>query len=273
MAGITSAEVGTAARPAPAAAPAAAAPAAPSAPRLAAVGISKRYGERKALDGVTLELAAGQWTALLGPNGAGKTTLFALLSGLFAADAGRVSIAGQSLERTPARALRELGVVFQQSALDLDLSVLHNLRLHAALHGLPRACASARIEAALGRFGLLADRHRAARELSGGNRRKVELARALLHRPAVLLMDEPTVGLDPRSREELLVAVREDVCERASAVLWATHLVDEAERADRVLVLHRGRLLADGTPGEVRAALGAVTLEEAFLRATREPQR
>jgi ABC-2 type transport system ATP-binding protein len=241
------------------------------APGLHAAGLVKRYGQREALAGVGLDLARGQWAALLGPNGAGKTTLFALLSGLFAADAGEVHIAGCSLRATPARALRELGVVFQQSALDLDLSVQHNLALHAALHGLPGPLARERIDAALERFGLGAERRRPARELSGGNRRKVELARALLHRPAVLLMDEPTVGLDPRSREDLLQAVRRDVRERGTSVLWATHLVDEAERADRVLVLHQGRLLADGSPHEVCAALGGGTqasLEQAFLRAT-----
>ena len=239
-----------------------------AAPRLAARGVVKRYGARPALDGVSLELHAGQWVALLGPNGAGKSTLFSVLTGLFAADAGEVEIGGHSLRRTPARALREMGVVFQQSALDLDLSVSRNLRFHADLQGLPRALAELRIGQELERFGLAAERERATRELSGGNRRKVELARALLHEPALLLMDEPTVGLDPRSRQDLIAAVQADVRQRGSAVLWATHLVGEAERADRVLVLHQGHLLADGTPGEVCARLGGGTLEQAFLRAT-----
>ena len=106
------------------------------------------------------------------------------------------------------------------------------------------------------------------RELSGGNRRKVELVRALLHRPAVLLMDEPTVGLDPKSRRDLMAAVRADVSARQTSVLWATHLVEEAEAADRVVVLHKGRLLADGTPANVPEQLGGTGLEEAFIRAT-----
>jgi len=235
---------------------------------LEAGALVKRYGARLALDHVSLALRAGQWAALLGPNGAGKSTLFALLTGLFAADEGRIVIGGHDLRTAAPRALRELGVVYQQPALDLDLSVERNLRFHAALHGLPRALADTRIDAALGTHGLAADRRRAVRELSGGNRRRVELARALLHTPPVLLMDEPTVGLDPRSRADLLRAIADDTRERGSAVLWATHLVEEAERADRVLVLHQGRLLADGAPAAVAAALGGGTLEEAFLRAT-----
>lgn len=241
---------------------------APQAAPLRAAALLKRYGARLALDRVSLTLHAGEWVALLGPNGAGKSTLFSLLTGLFAADEGEIVIGGHDLKQSPARALRDIGVVFQQQALDLDLSVQLNLRFHAALHGLLGTLAKARIDAALAAHGLGADRHRAVRELSGGNRRKVELARAMLHAPRVLLMDEPTAGLDPRSRHELLQAVEADVRERGSAVLWATHLVEEAALAQRVLVLHQGRLLADGPPAAVAAELGGGTLEQAFLRAT-----
>ena len=236
--------------------------------RLDVAGLVKRYGEREALAGVSLALLPGEFVALLGPNGAGKSTLFQVLTGLFAADEGQVRVAGRSLRDSPAAALRHLGVVFQQMSLDLDLSVERNLRFHAALHGLPRRLADLRIAEGCAAFGLQADLQRPVRELSGGNRRKVELARALLHRPDVLLMDEPTVGLDPKSRRELLAAIRRDVADRGSAVLWATHLVEEAEAADRVLVLHKGRLLADGPPAAVAEALGGGSLEEAFLRAT-----
>ena len=235
-------------------------------------GLVKRYGARPALNGIDFELPAACFAALLGPNGAGKTTLFQILTGLFAADAGDVRVGGESLRASPTQVLARIGVVFQQSALDLDLSVVHNLRLHADLHGLPRAVARERIDAALKSFGLAADAARAARELSGGNRRKVELARALLHRPALLLMDEPTVGLDPRSRRDLLAAIRADVASRGTSVLWATHLVEEAEAADRVLVLHKGKLLADGAPAEVCTRLGGATLEAAFLHATTTPE-
>jgi ABC-2 type transport system ATP-binding protein len=157
-------------------------------------------------------------------------------------------------------------------SLDLDLTVRANLRFHADLHGLPRASAQARIAQACEAAGLSADLERSVRELSGGNRRKVELVRALLHQPAIVLMDEPTVGLDPKSRRDLIASVRADIAARGTTVLWATHLVEEATQADRVLVLHRGRLLADGTPAEVTAALGGGTLEEAFIHATQTKQ-
>lgn len=237
-------------------------------PMLRLDGLIKRYGDRTALAGLTLALPAGQFVALLGPNGAGKSTLFQVLTGLFVADAGEVEVAGQSLRHSAVRALRDIGVVFQQMSLDLDLSVERNLRFHADLHGLPRAVATERIRSGCVALGIDQDLARPVRELSGGNRRKVELVRALLHRPKVVLMDEPTVGLDPKSRRDLMTAIRADVAERQSTVLWATHLVEEAEAADRVVVLQQGRLLADGTPADVTATLGGGGLEEAFIRAT-----
>ena len=237
-------------------------------PRLQIQSLTKRYGDRAALDGLSLCLPAGTLAVLLGPNGAGKSTLFQVLTGLFAADAGDVRVDGHSLRSDAVAALRQIGVVFQQMSLDLDLSVQRNLRFHADLHGLPRAVARQRIDEGCAGAGLTADMQRPVRELSGGNRRKVELVRALLHRPGLLLLDEPTVGLDPKSRRDLRVTVQADVRARASSVLWATHLVEEAETADRVLVLHKGKLLADGTPADVALALGGGPLEAAFLRAT-----
>ena len=234
-------------------------------------GVSKSYGARPALKGVDLEVRAGEFVALLGPNGAGKSTLFQLLTGLFNADAGEVRVCGQDMRVAPVRALGRIGVVFQQMTLDLDLSVEANLVFHARLHGIGGAQAKARIADALARLGLAERRGDRVRELSGGNRRKVELARALVHQPSVLLMDEATVGLDPASRRHLLDEV---LGLRASGVgvLWASHLVDEAEAADRVLVLHKGELLAQGTPAELVAASGCATLAEAFLKMTRSGQ-
>jgi ABC-2 type transport system ATP-binding protein len=231
-------------------------------------GLTKRYGTRNALKNLSLNLAAGEFVALLGPNGAGKSTLFQVLTGLFAADEGEVEVAGHSLATSAAAALRHIGVVFQQMSLDLDLSVRRNLLFQADLHGLPRRLSTERLEAGCAQLGIDVDLDRRVRELSGGNRRKVELVRALLHRPSVLLMDEATVGLDPRSRQDLMHALHANVQERGVCVLWATHRVEEAEGADRVLVLHHGELLAEGTPAQVTQALGRPTLEAGFIART-----
>jgi ABC-2 type transport system ATP-binding protein len=165
-------------------------------------------------------------------------------------------------------ALAQLGIVFQQPTLDLELTVMGNLLFHAGLHGIPRAVAKTRIEKELARLGLADDAHRKTAQLSGGNRRRVELARALLHEPRLLLMDEPTVGLDPASRSCLLKLILELRVERSVAVLWATHLCDEVTDADRVVVLHRGKVLADTTPAGLVASAGAATVEQAFLKLT-----
>src|SRR5574343_1253625 len=187
---------------------------------LIASGLSKSYGSHVALQDVGLQLAPGERVALLGPNGAGKSTLLQMLTGLFVPDSGEIRILGHDLRTDAPRALARLGVVFQQPALDLDLSVHANLRFHTDLHGLPKALAEARIREDLARLDLLDLLPRPCRALSGGNRRKVELVRALLHRPAVLLMDEATVGLDPGSRQQLLHTVHRLCHEQHTAVLW-----------------------------------------------------
>jgi ABC-2 type transport system ATP-binding protein len=206
--------------------------------------------------------------ALLGPNGAGKSTLFQILTGLFVADTGQVEVLGADMRRNPVAALARLGVVFQQSALDLNLSLRANLRFHADLHGLPRRESAERIEQLLEHFSLgeLADR--TARSLSGGNRRKGELLRALLHEPKLLLMDEATVGLDPASRTQLLGEVVRLSQTRGLGVLWATHLVDEAELAHRIVVLDKGKVLFDGLAPDLCRQQDQASLEEAFLKLT-----
>jgi ABC-2 type transport system ATP-binding protein len=238
------------------------------APVLSCREVCKNYGRTVALDRVSLQVQAGEMVALLGPNGAGKTTLFQLLTGLFVADAGSVEVLGADMRRDPVRALAQLGVVFQQPALDLNLPVRSSLRFHADLHGLAAAASRPRIDALLAQFGLAETAARPARELSGGNRRKVELVRALLHEPQLLLMDEATVGLDPASRAQLLQEVLRAQAARGIGVLWATHLVDEAARAQRVVVLHRGRVLWDGAPQALCERQGASSLEQAFLSLT-----
>jgi ABC-2 type transport system ATP-binding protein len=232
--------------------------------------VVKSYGRVRALDDVSLEVRAGEFVALLGPNGAGKTTLFQLLSGLFTPDAGEIEVMGQDMRKNAVPALAGLGVVFQQPTLDLELTVSANLLFHAGLHGLPRRLAKARVAAVLDRLGLNDRAGEPVRNLSGGFRRRVELARALLHEPSLLLMDEPTVGLDPGSRRDLLQLVREVRDQREVAVLWATHLCDEAATLDRVIVLDRGKVLRDTTPAALIAEAGAADLEDAFLGLIRD---
>jgi len=238
------------------------------APALLLDKVVKTYGPIRAVDGVSLRARAGEFIALLGPNGAGKSTLFQLLSGLFTADSGRIEVMGHDMSRDPVPALAGLGIVFQQPTLDLELSVTANLLFHAGLHGMPRGAALRRIAEELAQLGLKERAHDKTAQLSGGNRRRVELARALLHQPRLLLMDEPTVGLDPASRGDLLKQLLAMRRERQVAILWATHLCDEVPDADRVIVLHRGKVLTDTTPSQLIATSGAATIEEAFLAMT-----
>ncbi len=184
------------------------------------------------------------------------------------ADSGRIEIMGHNMRSDPVPALAKLGIVFQQPTLDLELSVTGNLLFHAGLHGIPRGVAKERIARELVWLGLAERAHDKAAQLSGGNRRRVELARALLHEPRVLLMDEPTVGLDPASRSDLLTQMLKLRAERSVAVLWATHLCDEVPEADRVIVLHRGKILADTTPAQLVARAGKSTIEQAILAMT-----
>ena len=237
-------------------------------PALVCRDVSKSFGAVQALGGVSLRVGAGEMVALLGPNGAGKSTLFQILTGLFVADAGEVEVLGADMRRNPVAALARLGVVFQPMALDLNLSVRANLLFHADLHGLPRRQSGERIDALLAHFGLAGQAGAAPRSLSGGNRRKVELLRALLHEPRLLLMDEATVGLDPASRNQLLAEVVGLTASRGIGVLWATHLVEEAERAHRVVVLDKGHVLFDGAAAKLCEQQGQATLEAAFLQLT-----
>ncbi len=235
---------------------------------LSVTDVVKSYGPNKALDGVTITVRRGEFVALLGPNGAGKSTLFQLLSGLFTPDGGAIEVAGFDIRKNAVPALSSLGIVFQAPTLDQELSVLANLRFHTDLHGILPRVAKERIASELAAVGLTERQHDPVRNLSGGNKRRVELARALLHEPTILLMDEPTVGLDPRSRREILTHVLNLKRERRIAVLWATHLVDEAEESDRVVVMRNGKVLTSGTSADLRRDVGTKTLSEAFLKLT-----
>jgi ABC-2 type transport system ATP-binding protein len=229
--------------------------------------LSFAYGAREALRQVSFALAPGRFAALLGPNGAGKSTLIALLTRLYDLQKGEIRIGEHSLRQSPRPALKQMGVVFQQSTLDLDLSVEQNLRYHAALHGLPRREVSERVEQELTRHGLTERRRERVRELNGGHRRRVEIARALLHQPRLLLLDEASVGLDPASRLALNQHVRSLCREQGISVLWTTHLLDEVHSDDDLLILHQGRLVASGQASDVSAEHGG-ELNTAFARLT-----
>lgn len=215
-------------------------------PLLKVSALHKSYAGKPALAGVSLQLFPGEMLALLGQNGSGKSTLMQLLTGLFSPDSGSIEVLGHNMLTRATKALAGLGVVFQQTALDLDLSVQANLLFHTDLHGLPRKLAKQRIAQGLSLFDLADQAGAVVRSLSGGTRRKVELVRAVLHQPRVLLMDEATVGLDPGSRQQMLKAVKKLANDNQVAVLWATHLMEEIELADRVLFLKAGRVLFDG---------------------------
>src|SRR6516225_8554801 len=215
-------------------------------PAFAVEGLGHRFGPRRVLKDVSFSVAPGDFTVLLGLNGAGKTTLFALATRLYAQAEGVIRIFGMDIRERALDCLRLMGVVFQQPTLDLDLSLEQNLYYHCALHGLSRREAAGRIAAELDRVGLQEERRDKVRRLSGGQRRRIEIARALLHRPPLLLLDEPTVGLDISSRQFLLDHVRHLCREEGLAALWATHLIDEVDADGKVIVLHRGRVLAQG---------------------------
>ena len=225
-----------------------------------------RYGERKALDDVSFNVEPGRFCALLGPNGAGKSTLFALLTRLIVADEGVINVAGYDMARSPRAALARIGVVFQQPTLDLDMTVRRNLRYFAGLHGLSGRSAAIAIDRALAQLGMAERADELVRALNGGHRRRMEIARALVHQPEILLLDEATVGLDAASRQAITDHVHQ-LAESGLAVLWATHLVDEIVMSDQVVVLHRGRVLSNGPAAELAGDRG---LSKAFLAMTAE---
>lgn len=228
-------------------------------------GITHRYGKKTALNDIGFSLDQGTFCALLGPNGAGKSTLFSILTRLFVPDAGEVMIAGHSLAREPGKALARIGVVFQQPTLDLDLTVRRNLKYFAALHGLAGKDADRRIETSLEQVNMAERAGEKVRALNGGHRRRMEIARALLHDPVVLLLDEPTVGLDAETRNSITGHVHNLASEQGLTVLWATHLVDEVRANDQLVVLHEGRIQADGSAAEIA---GDTPLQARFLEMT-----
>ena len=230
--------------------------------------VSYFYGQQQALSGVSFSIASGHLTVLLGLNGAGKTTLLSLISHLYNTREGSIRIFGYDIRREPGEALRRLGIVFQARTLDLDLSVYQNLSYHASLHGIGHRHALERITALLAQVNMSDRLYDKARSLSGGQMRRIEIVRALLHRPPLLLLDEATVGLDIQSRAEILATIRELVAVDGISVFWTTHLIDEVEKSDHVVILHKGRVLADGTVDDVIRAAGAGGIRQAFVALT-----
>ena len=227
--------------------------------------LTHRYGSRLALSNVGFEVKAGEIFGLLGPNGGGKSTLFRILSTMMLPTGGRAEVAGHDVAREPAAVRRSIGVVFQTQSLDKALTVAENLRSQGHLYGLSGPKLRDRMEQVMTRLGLADRRDDIVEKLSGGLKRRVEIAKGLLHRPVVLLMDEASTGLDPGARRELWQYVEELRGQEGVTILLTTHILDEADRCDRLALLHEGRIVAEGTPAHLRARIGGdvVVLEAA----------
>ncbi|MGY1625004.1 ABC transporter ATP-binding protein [Geodermatophilus sp. SYSU D00965] len=237
-------------------------------PAVEIAGLSKRYGDHVVLADLDLTVPAGTVTALLGPNGAGKTTTVSILSTLLPADGGTARVLGYDVAREPQAVRRVIGVTGQLSAVDPLLTVTENLRLMADLFHLTRAEGRRRTADLAGRLGLADAARKPAQQLSGGMKRKLDLAMTLVGGPRVVFLDEPTTGLDPRARHDLWDQVRALVADGAS-VLLTTQYLDEADQlADSVAVLHEGRLVAHDTPAGLKAAHDAGSLDDVFLALT-----
>lgn len=230
-------------------------PASTAPPAVRVRDLHHAYGELRALAGVSLEVARGELFAVLGPNGSGKSTLFRLLATLLPVPAGQVSVLGHDPAEGAAAVRRALGVVFQNPSLDRELTVRENLLHHGHLYGLRGAGLERRIDEALRRFGLADRAGDRVAVLSGGLARRVEIAKALLVEPRVLLLDEPSTGLDPGARKDLATVLR-GLADDGVAVLLTTHFMEEADRCDRLVLLDRGRVVAEGTPGALKDRLG-----------------
>jgi ABC-2 type transport system ATP-binding protein len=234
-------------------------------------GIRKAFGAKTVLDGVDLAVPAGQIFALLGPNGAGKTTLIRILATLLRPDAGTATVAGHDLLADPAAVRRVISLTGQYAAVDDMLTGEENLRMMARLRHLGRRAARDRAARLLTQFDLDDARRRLVKTYSGGMRRRLDLAASLVARPELLFLDEPTTGLDPRSRDQLWAAVRELADDGVTVLLTTQYLAEAEQLADQIAVLHEGRIVAEGTAGELMASVGAASLDEVFLALTAVP--
>ncbi len=231
-------------------------------------GLNKAYNGKKVLDNIHLSFYPDAKIGILGPNGAGKSTLFQICSGLFSPDGGTVRLFGMDYKDQASEILKRLGVVFQSRSLDLDMSVRANLKFHGNLFGLSGKLLNERIDAAAAFFAVTELIDKPVRTLSGGNQRRIEIVRATLNMPSLLLMDEPSVGLDPTTRKLLGQHIRGLRETHQTSILWATHLVEEVEQADRIALIVAGRIIRIGTPAEIIAAAGTETLGDAYIALT-----
>lgn len=224
--------------------------------------LSHRYGEHQAIADLSLSVAAGEVFTILGPNGSGKTTLFRVLSTLIPIQQGEARVLGYDLRSQPQAVRAQLGVVFQSPSVDKKLTVMENITHHGRLYGLAGRELRIRADEMLVRLGLTDRRRDLVEKLSGGLRRRVELANGMLHRPRLLLLDEPSTGLDPGARSDVWHYLRQVRDETGVTVVLTTHLLDEAQAADRIAIMHRGQLAALDTPAALQAAVGgdAVTI-------------
>ena len=233
---------------------------------IAVENISHNYGSRTALSNVSFKVGKGEIFGLLGPNGGGKSTLFRILSTMMVPTEGTAVVAGSDVVSQSAEVRRKIGVVFQTQSLDKALTVGENLRAQGHLHGLSGATLRERMEAVMTRLSILDRRNEVVESLSGGLKRRVEIGKALLHKPQVLIMDEASTGLDPGARRELSHYVHELRDTEGVTIVLTTHILDEAERCDRLVLLHQGKIVAQGPPSELRSRVGGghvVVLEAA----------
>jgi ABC-2 type transport system ATP-binding protein len=239
-------------------------------------GLAKRFGEVEAVRGIDFEVAQGEIFGFLGPNGAGKSTTIGMLCTLVRPSGGQARVAGHDVRGERYEVRRNIGLVFQDTTLDNYLTAEQNLRFHAELYGVPRAVASERMEQVLTMVGLWERRGSLVGTYSGGMRRRLEIARGLLHSPRVLFLDEPTIGLDPQTRSSIWTYIRELKRQEEITIFMTTHYMDEAEYCDRIAIMDQGQLVALDTPEALKAAVGkdrvqiATDDDEAAIAALRE---
>ena len=239
------------------------------APIIRVEGLVKKFGDITAVRDISFAVDAGEMFAFLGPNGAGKTTTIKMLTTLLTPTSGRVEIDSQNPAMHAIAVRRKFGIVFQDPSLDQELTAAENMQLHAALYSVPKSAREERIERLLRVFELWDRRDSLVKQFSGGMRRRLEIARGLLHTPKILFLDEPTLGLDPQTRNQLWTLVKQLNEEEGVTIFLTTHYMDEAERvAQRIAIIDHGKIVAEGSAAALKQRTSTSTLEEAFLTLT-----